>query len=38
MLFEYQTMISELTGMEVSNSSMYDGASACAEAALMSLG
>ncbi|HNS66993.1 MAG TPA: aminotransferase class I/II-fold pyridoxal phosphate-dependent enzyme, partial [Mesotoga infera] len=37
MLFEYQTMISELTGMEVSNSSMYDGASACAEAALMSV-
>lgn len=35
-LFEYQTLISELTGMEVSNSSMYDGASALAEAILMS--
>ncbi|RKX55191.1 MAG: aminomethyl-transferring glycine dehydrogenase subunit GcvPA [Thermotoga sp.] len=34
-LFEYQTMICELTGMEVSNSSMYDGASALAEAVLM---
>ncbi|WP_082025832.1 aminomethyl-transferring glycine dehydrogenase subunit GcvPA [Thermotoga profunda] len=34
-LFEYQTMICELTGMEVANSSMYDGASALAEAILM---
>jgi glycine dehydrogenase subunit 1 len=34
-LFEYQTLICELTGMEVANSSMYDGASALAEAILM---
>lgn len=34
-IFEYQSMICQLTGMEVSNASMYDGASACAEAAMM---
>ena len=34
-LFEYQTMISQLTEMEVANSSLYDGASATAEAVLM---
>lgn len=34
-IFEFQTMMADLTGMEVSNASLYDGASACAEAALM---
>ncbi len=36
-LFEYQTMITRLTGMDVSNSSMYDAGSATAEAALMAM-
>lgn len=34
-IFEYQTMICELTGMEVSNASVYDGACAAAEGVLM---
>jgi glycine cleavage system P protein (glycine dehydrogenase) subunit 1 len=35
-LFEYQTLICQLTGMEISNAGVYDGASAAAEAVLMS--
>lgn len=37
-IFEYQTMIAELTGMDLANSSMYDGPTALSEAAMMSAG
>ena len=36
-IFEYQSMMAELTGMEVSNASMYDGTTACAEAMMMAV-
>jgi glycine dehydrogenase subunit 1 len=37
-VFEYQTLMCQLTGMEVANASLYDGGSSVAEAVLMALG
>ena len=36
-IFEYQSMMAEFTGMDISNASMYDGTTACAEAMMMAV-